>query len=100
MVIRRVNPMSAGKISGVVGVMIGLIIGACLSLIGMVAGSVASAAPDAPEGGAFVAMLFGAGAIVVLPIVYGVFMFVVGLIYAAIFNLSSKWVGGLEVETT
>jgi len=100
MVIRRVNPISAAKVSGMVGVMLGLIFGACVSLIGLVAGGLASAAADAPNGGAFVGMLFGAGAIVILPIVYGVFMFVVGLLYAAIFNLASKWVGGLEVETT
>jgi hypothetical protein len=100
MVIRRVNPMSAGKISGMVGVVLGLLIGACVSLIGMVAGGIASASPDMPEGGAWMGMLFGAGAIVILPIIYGVFMFVVGLVYAALFNLASKWVGGLEVETT
>jgi len=92
--------MSAAKISGVVGVVLGLLIGACVSLIGMVAGGIASAVPDAPEGGAFVGLLFGAGAIIVLPIMYGVIMFVVGLVYAAIFNLASKWVGGLEVDAT
>ena len=99
MVIRRVNPISAAKISGMVGVMLGVLIGACLSLVFMVAGSAAAATSDS-RGGPFFGMLFGAGAIVILPIIYGVFMFVMGLIYAAIFNLASKWVGGLELETT
>ena len=39
-------------------------------------------------------MLFGAGAIIVLPIFYGVFMFVMGLIQAALYNLAAKWTGG------
>ena len=100
MVIRRVNPLSAAKIGGMFGVVLGLIIGAFASLIGMVAGGLASAAPDAPDGGAFIGMLFGAGAIVILPIFYGIFMFVAGLIQAAIYNLVAKWVGGLEVEAS
>jgi hypothetical protein len=97
MVIKRVNPLSAAKISGVLGVLLGLVIGACVSLVMLVAGTAASAAADRP-GGAFFGMLFGAGAIVILPIFYGVFMFVMGLIQAALYNLAAKWTGGLEVD--
>lgn len=97
MVIKRVNPISAAKISGVLGVMLGLIIGACVSLVMMVAGSVAAARADRP-GGALFGVLFGAGAIVILPVFYGVFMFVIGLIQAALYNVAAKWMGGLEID--
>ena len=101
MVIRRVNPMSLAKILGVVGVVVGLIIGACMSLLAMVAGGLASATGDADAGGALgFGMIFGAGAIVIAPIFYGVFMFVMGLIYAFVYNLAAKWVGGVEIEAS
>ncbi len=97
MVITRVNPLSAAKVAGVLGVLLGLVIGACISLAMMVIGSAASAAADRP-GGAFFGMLFGVGAIIILPIFYGVFMFVMGLIQAALYNVAAKWTGGLEVD--
>lgn len=97
MVIKRVNPISAAKVGGVLGVLLGLVIGACASLLMMLWGTRASAASDQP-GGALFGMLFGAGAIVILPIFYGVFMFIVGLIQAALYNLAAKWTGGLEVD--
>ena len=43
-------------------------------------------------------MLFGAGAVVILPIVYGCIGFVGGLIMAPLYNLVAKVVGGIEVE--
>jgi hypothetical protein len=43
-------------------------------------------------------MFFGAGAIVVLPIFYGVLGFVMTLIGAALFNLVVGVTGGIEVE--
>jgi hypothetical protein len=97
MVIKRVNPLSAAKLSGVLGVLLGLIIGACISLVMMVAGSAVSAAADRP-GGALFGMLFGAGAIIILPIFYGVFMFIVGLLQAALYNVAARWMGGVEID--
>lgn len=43
-------------------------------------------------------LLFGAGAIVVLPIFYGVLGFVFAGIGAAIYNLVAGWVGGIEID--
>jgi hypothetical protein len=96
MVIKRVNPMSVAKMSGILGVLLGLVIGAFVSL-GMMLWSTAPAAVDAavPR---FAGMLFGVGAIVALPIFYGVFLFIVGLIQAALYNVAAKWVGGVEID--
>jgi len=101
MVIRRVNPMSAAKVSGALGVLLGLVIGACISLIALAAGASMAASSDEGAGlGAFGGMLFGAGAIIVLPIFYGVFMFVMGAVQAALYNFAAKWTGGLEVDAS
>ena len=42
-------------------------------------------------------MLFGAGAIIIMPI-YGVIGFVKTLISAALYNIASKITGGVEIE--
>ena len=99
MVIKHVNPISAGKIGGALGVLLGVIIGACVSLFAMLAGGAMAASDDRP-GGAFIGMFLGIGAIVIAPIFYGVFMFIYGLIIAALYNFAAKWTGGLEVDAS
>jgi hypothetical protein len=96
MVIRRIRPMSAAKVQGILMAGIGLVFGALFSIIGMVAGGLAAAQDEGA--GAFAGMLFGAGAIIILPIFYGVCGFIGGAIGAALYNLAAGWVGGLEIE--
>ena len=95
MVIKRISPMSAAKLQGILGVVMGLLLGGMFSLIAIVAGSLASGDDG---GGAFGGMLFGAGAVIILPIFYGVVGFVGGAIGAFVYNLAAGWVGGLEIE--
>jgi hypothetical protein len=94
MVIRRVGPLSVAKISGVLYALMGLFIGGIFSLI-----SVAGVA-FAPQGSnaGFPGMLFGVGAIVALPIFYGLLGFVMSLIAAGLYNLIAGWVGGIELD--
>jgi hypothetical protein len=40
----------------------------------------------------------GAGAIVILPIFYGVMGFIMGALYAAVYNFIAGIVGGLELQ--
>ena len=93
MVITRVGPMSVAKISGLLYALLGLIVGAFASLIG-IAGVLGS--EDA--GGAVFPAIFGAGAIIILPILYGCLGFVSSLIMAALYNLLAGAVGGVELD--
>lgn len=97
MLIRRVGPISAAKVGGVLYAGLGLVIGACVSLIMMVLGGAAAVSEEAPAG-ALVGMLFGAGAIVIMPIFYGIFGALMMLITAALYNLAAKIAGGIEIE--
>jgi uncharacterized membrane protein len=98
MVIKRVNPVSAAKIGGVLYGLLGLVIGACVSVVALVFSSAIAAATEQSGGGSMFGMLFGAGAIVIMPIFYGVIGFVMTLISAALYNVASKITGGVEIE--
>ena len=91
MIIRRVEPGSAAKVAGVLYALLGLIAGIIFTLAGL-------AGLGALQSGSPFGVIFGVGAIVILPILYGCIGFVVMFISAAFFNLAAKWVGGLEVQ--
>ncbi len=99
MVIRRVNPLSAAKVGGVLYGLLGLVIGAVISVAAVAfSGAIAAAAPES-QAGSMYGMLFGAGAIVILPICYGLLGFVGTLLTTALFNFATKFTGGVEIET-
>lgn len=95
MVIRRIGPLSFAKISGVLYALMGFILGCIFSLVSMVGGAMMPR-----ENGGMMGMIFGVGAIVALPIFYGILGFVTSLIGAVLYNLVAGWVGGIEIETT
>jgi hypothetical protein len=93
MVIKRVGPVSCAKISGTLYAAMGLIFGAIFSMVAL-AGGLASNSSNSAGLGA----LFGVGAIVVLPICYGLIGFVGTLIAAALYNLLANVVGGIQMD--
>lgn len=98
MVIRRVDPISCAKVMAAVHAAFGLLLGACFTLVGLAVGSgIASASDDLPFGPGM-GMLFGVGAILLLPIFYGIAGFVGGAIGALIYNMAAGVVGGLQVD--
>jgi hypothetical protein len=96
MVIKRISPMSCAKVSGLLYAVIGLLIGACFTLFLTTLGSLIP--QDEQQMGGFVGMLFGAGAIVILPVFYGVLGFIGGAILAVVYNFIAGWTGGIEIE--
>ena len=77
MVINRVGPLSVAKLAGMLYAIFGLIFGAIISLIALAGGMAADS--DEP-GAALVGAIFGAGAVIVLPILYGGMGFVMTLL--------------------
>jgi hypothetical protein len=94
--IRRFGVLSTGKIYGALCGLMGLIFGAILSLLSVIGAGLAGASGAGED--AFIGMIFGVGAILILPIFYGVLGFVMGLISALLYNLIAGLVGGLEIE--
>lgn len=96
MVLKRVGMVSVAKVWAILYAGIGLCVGAFVSLFAM-AGAFAGLA-NHQGGSALVGMLFGVGAIAIMPALYGILGLVVGLVGAALYDLVARWVGGIEVE--
>jgi len=80
-------------------VVLGLVFGSLFALVTTFAGFAERAQAD-PERAMppWVIPFFGAGAIIVFPIFYGLMGFISGLIGAAIYNFFAGWVGGIVVD--
>jgi hypothetical protein len=94
MVLRSVGVLSAGKISGAIGVFIGLLVGAFFAMLS----AAGVAMQNQGNGPQLPAVFFGMGALIIAPLFYGFFGFIGGIINAAIYNLVAGFVGGLELE--
>ncbi len=89
--IKKIGVLSLGKIVGVLYAIMGLILGAFMTLASLTIGSMAF---HPGMGG----MFFGAGAIIILPIFYGILGLITGIITALVFNAATGIIGGLEIE--
>lgn len=98
MVIRRVGALSCARVAGLVYVIMGFVFGAFVSLFSL--GGPHAAMFAGPSGGTLGSMFFGAGAIVFLPIFYGVLGFVMTLVVATLFNVVVGITGGIEVDVS
>lgn len=97
MTIRRFGPLSMAKVFGFTYALLGLVFGAFFTLFSLVGAAIGSGMGEqGPE--AFFGVLFGVGAVIVLPLFYGAMGFISGLIGAFFYNLVAGLVGGIEME--
>lgn len=96
--IKRIAPLSVGKILGLLYACMGLLILPFFALGGMASiwtqqnHSTQNSPPTAVIG----AIMAGVGFF--LPVIYGALGFVGGIIMAALYNFFARWTGGIEVE--
>ena len=93
MVIKRFQPLSVGKVAGVLYGAMGLFVGVIVSLATTIGGFARHDAFGALAGG-----MVGVGAIVLLPILSGGLGFIVAIIAAWLYNLAAGFVGGIEID--
>ncbi len=94
--VTRIGVLSLGKLMGGVGAVFGLFFGVVLTVISFFGASIAFAESGSWEG--LFGLIFGVGAIFVLPILYGGFAFLQGIVTAFVANLAMRFFGGLEIE--
>ncbi len=99
MTLQRIGAFSCAKLMGALYALLGLIIGIFFSLFGLLgaAAGLSGGGEDAAAGALFGA-LFGVGAIILMPVIYGLMGFVGGLIMAWLYNLVARLTGGIELE--
>ena len=95
--IRRIDVLSSAKVYSALMTVVGLIAGAFVSLFAILGASMAAGMGDEPGAG-LLGVIFGIGAIIVLPIVYGVMGFIVGAIQAFVYNVVASRIGGIQIE--
>ena len=95
-VLRRINPISAFKVGLIINGFLGLILGALCTAASIAGVALARQAHISLFGtsGAYV----GFFAVILCPIFYGLVGGVGAAIGAAIYNVASGWIGGLEIE--
>lgn len=98
MVLKHIGVWSAARIAGALYAAMGLLIGAIFALIALVGGGLAAASSSQEALPAVFGVVFGAGAIVILPVLYGGLGFVMAALAAALYNLLARHLGGLEVH--
>jgi hypothetical protein len=99
MVIKRVAPLSAAKIAGLIYTLLGLpfaLLVWIVSLVGLNYSGMSNS-PFLPFSPAYV-VEGGAIAVIILPLVYGLFCFVMTLIGAWLYNMAAGFMGGVSVE--
>jgi hypothetical protein len=98
--LKRVGVWSAAKVTGILYCAFGLIFGGIIALFSLfgsfMGGAMSGVSSSEPE--AFLGILFGAGAVVFLPIFYGVIGLLGGALSAFLYNLVAGWFGGIELE--
>ena len=93
MVINRVQPLSLAKIAATLYAAMGLLIG-----IGITLFAAAGAFANAPSQRGLFGTLFGAGALIIMPVMYACFGFIGSLIAALLYNVVAAAVGGIELD--
>ena len=97
MVIRHIGVGSLARVLAALYAFWGFIFGVCIALFAL-AGAGMSAASDNPMPG-WLGGLFVVGAVIFLPIMYGILGAIGGAITAVMYNMVAGMVGGLSVET-
>lgn len=90
MELKRIRPVSVGKMFGALYAVLGLIGGGITSLATLMLSQAAESMGINP--------LLGMGAICLFPIFYGILGFITGVIGAFLYNITAQVVGGIELE--
>jgi Transmembrane domain of unknown function (DUF3566) len=93
--IRKFDPISVMKIAAICYALLGLIEGAFFAVV---FSFVPLAGPETQNVPKFFGAFFGFGALIVFPILCAVMGAVGGAIGAVVYNLSARFVGGIQVE--
>lgn len=96
MTITRVRIASLARVAACLYAGIGLIVGVCIFLVSLIGFSL----PADNDGGMppWLAPVFGAGAVVLLPLLYGTLGAIALSVMGLLYNVAARAVGGVQIE--
>ena len=92
MIVKRVGVWSAARLYAAIMAAFSLLVAIPIALFSLVGAGLA------PEAQSWMGPIFGIGAIVFLPVLYGVMGLVIGAVFAVLYNVFAGVVGGLSVD--
>lgn len=98
MVLKRFGVWSVARVSGAIYGAMGLLFGGIFALVALFGAGMGQAMGGGKGADALFGVFFGVGAILFLPIFYGLMGLVMGALSAWLYNLFAGLVGGIEVE--
>lgn len=98
MVVKRIGVLSLGRVMGAIYGGMGLLFGLIFSVVSLLGAAFGAAFQDTGGLESMFGLLFGVGAVILLPLFYGLMGFLAGLLTAALYNLAARFVGGLVLE--
>src|ERR1700722_12827583 len=93
--IKKFEVLSVMRVSAICYGFMGLIEGAFLSVIFLVMPTAATSQQQLPP---WLGVAFGGLSVVFFPVLFGLMGAVIGALSAVIYNVSARYVGGIEVE--
>lgn len=98
MIVKSIGVLSLAKVMGTIYAGLGLVFGLIFSFFALLGAAFGSAFQEAAGMETLFGALFGVGAVLVLPIFYGLMGFLGGLITGGLYNVAARAVGGLRLE--
>lgn len=89
--LKRIDVVSVGVMMGIFSAILGLVAGGFFSLFAVIGAA-------AQNGNAIVGLAFGLGAVIIMPLIYGVMGFVAGAIGALLYNACASLMGGIKFD--
>ena len=98
--INKIGVLSLAKFQAILGMFFGLILGIIYSFGGLIVDTLVSSdlMTSAETPGLSYGTILAFGALIGMPLMFGIFGFVLGLIEAIFYNFFAKKFGGLKVE--
>ncbi len=91
--IKRLGVVSLANLSAIISAMIGFLIGLIITLLSFLFPQTQTVPGFLPS----LNLLFSKLAVVIYPVLLGIFGWIQGIIYAIIYNISAKITGGIEL---
>ncbi len=98
--VKKISILSVAKLQGLLGIFIGLSCGILYSVGGLIIDIMVSlnliSSSETP--GLSIGTLLAFGALIAMPIIFGVSGYILGLIEGGLFNLISPLIGGVNID--